>query len=295
MQQQQVWPKLISAIVPVAGFPNGTSQIDTWTKSNGLSNFEIIFVNDSDDLDVERKLREIALELRETSKVNIIKSECRNPGGSRNLGSSIATGSWIVFWDCDDIPNPHKVLEMILRADGTSSDITLGEFQILNSVSENVTVKKIANRRKILESVAMDPGLWRFAFKSDLVKETKFPELSMAEDQIFLAEILCKSTHLSCFHEPVYEYWNHPSGQLTKNKIKIRQLSLAVDYFYNKYKTRKCQPTLIVIVRLTFTALKNDTLIGKLAVFSKFLKFVVSHPREIKSIIFSAILIWRSK
>lgn len=295
MQQQPVWPILISAIVPVAGFPNGTTQLDTWTKSSSLGNFEIIFVNDSDDIQVEKKLKEIAIDLRPNSKVKVLKSHCRNPGGSRNLGLSIAEGSWVVFWDCDDIPNPSKVVEMINMADRVSSDVTLGEFQIRDGTSEKVTVKKISDGQKILESVAINPGLWRFAFKSDLTKNIKFPELSMAEDQIFLAEILTKSAHLSGFHEIVYEYWNHPGGQLTKNKTKIGQLDLAVDYFYEEYRSTKCLPLLIVIIRLTVTALKKNTLFGKFMVLSKLFKFVVSHPSEIKNIINSSSLIWRLK
>ena len=293
MRQQPVLPKLISAIVPVAGFPNGTSQIDTWTKSSSLNNFEIIFVNDSADIQVEKKLQEIALELGEISKVKVLKSQCRNPGGSRNLGLTIAAGSWIVFWDCDDIPNPSKVLEMVNMADGVSSNIILGEYQIRDGISNKVTVKKISNKQKILQSVAINPGLWRFAFKSDLIKDSKFPELSMAEDQIFLTEILAKSAHVSCFHEAVYEYWNHPSGQLTKNKLKIGQLDLALDYFYKCYRFTKCRPLLIVIIRLTFTALKKATLVDKFVVFSKFVKFVLSHPTEIKNIVNSSFLIWR--
>jgi glycosyltransferase involved in cell wall biosynthesis len=281
--------------VPVAGFPNGTSQIDTWTKSRSLSNFEIIFVNDSDDIQVERKLQELAIKLRETSKVKVIKSQCRNPGGSRNLGLTIAQGSWIVFWDCDDIPNPPKVLEMIITADNRGSDITLGDFQGLDSSSAKVTLKEISNRQKPLESVAINPGLWRFAFKSDLLSTTKFPDLSMAEDQIFLADVLDKSGNLSYFQEVVYEYWNHPSGQLTKNVEKIGQLNIAVEYFYNKYKARKCLPLLIVIIRLTATVLKKSNLTERIIAFSKLIKFVTTQPWEIKKVILSTFLIWRSR
>jgi glycosyltransferase involved in cell wall biosynthesis len=260
-----------------------------------LSNFEIIFVNDSDDIQVEKKLQELAIKMRETSKVKVIKSQCRNPGGSRNLGLTIAQGSWIVFWDCDDIPNPRKVLEMIITADNSGSDVTLGDFQRLDSASARVTLKEISNMQKPLESVAINPGLWRFAFKSDLLSTTKFPDLSMAEDQIFLADVLDKSGKLSCFHEVVYEYWNHPSGQLTKNAEKIGQLNIAVEYFYNKYKARKCLPLLIVIIRLTATVLKKSNLTERLIACSKFMKFVTVKPWKIKKVILSIFLIWQSR
>jgi glycosyltransferase involved in cell wall biosynthesis len=246
-------------------------------------------------MQVEKKLQELALELRETSRVKLVKSQCRNPGGSRNIGLTFAQGSWIVFWDCDDIPNPPKVLEMIITADNSGSDVTLGDFQILDSSSAKVTLKEIANRQKPLESVAINPGLWRFAFKSDLLSTTRFPDLSMAEDQIFLADILGKSDKLSCFQEVVYEYWNYPSGQLTKNVEQIGQLNIAVEYFYNKYKARKCLPLLIVIIRLTATVLKKSNLTERLIVFSKFIKFVTAQPWKIKKVILSTFLIWRSR
>lgn len=293
MQELPVWPELISTIIPVAGFPNGTVQIDSWTKSKNLSNFEFIFVNDSDEIEVEKKLQEISIDLRKYSKVKVIKSQCRNPGGARNLGLSIAEGSWIVFWDCDDIPDPSKVKEMIVKADGVNSDVTLGGFQIRDGSSQNVKVNKIISGQKILESVAINPGLWRFAFKSDIVKSIEFPEVSMAEDQIFLAEALSKSKHLSFFHEVVYEYWNHPSGQLTKNKEKIRELNPAVDYFYKAYKSTKCLPLLIVIIRLTVTVFKKNAFSDKFVVLLKFLKFIFSRPIEIKNVISSISVIWR--
>jgi glycosyltransferase involved in cell wall biosynthesis len=295
MQPQPVWPKLISAIVPVAGFPNGTNQIDNWTKSRGLENFEIIFVNDSDDLHVERKLEEIANYLRKTCKVKVIKSHSRNPGGSRNLGLSVAEGSWIVLWDCDDIPNPSKVLEMVITADQAGSNITLGEFQIRDGTSKMITVKKIHKEQEILQSVATNPGLWRFAFKSDLIKNIQFPELSMAEDQIFLAHALKKPVNLNCYHEIVYEYWSYPSGQLTKNNQKIDQLVLALDFFYKEYKSTKCLPLLIVIIRLNLTALKKNSVMNKLTALTKFFRFVVCRPLEIKTIVNCFFIIWRFK
>jgi hypothetical protein len=184
---------------------------------------------------------------------------------------------------------------MIITADNSGSDVTLGDFQRLDSSSAKVTLKEISNRQKPLESVAINPGLWRFAFKSDLLSTTKFPDLSMAEDQIFLADVLDKSGNLSYFQEVVYEYWNHPSGQLTKNVEKIGQLNIAVEYFYKKYKARKCLPLLIVIIRLTATVLKKSNLTERLIAFSKFIKFVTAQPWKIKKVILSTFLIWRSR
>lgn len=295
MQQQRDWPGLISAIVPVAGFPNGFVQIDTWTDSTSLRNFELIFVNDSTEYEVQKKLQEIASKLRGHSSVKILTSNSRNPGGSRNIGLANAEGSWIVFWDCDDIPNPSKVIEMIRYAEEEKLDLILGSYQIHSSSSEIIEVKRINEGIKLLESVAINPGLWRFAFKSEIAKETMFPELSMAEDQIFLAKILDKSRNFRYFPEIVYEYWNYPIGQLTKNKEKIRDINMALDYFYNQYKSTKCQPLLIALVRLTVTAIKKTNFLNSLVLIRKFLGFVLSEPSESKKILNAFVLIWTSR
>jgi hypothetical protein len=184
---------------------------------------------------------------------------------------------------------------MIITADKSRSDVTLGDYQRLDTSSAKVTLKEISNRQKPLESVAINPGLWRFAFKSDLLSDTKFPELSMAEDQIFIADVLGKSENLSCFQEVVYEYWNHPSGQLTKNVEKIGQLNVAVEYFYNKYKARECLPLLIVIIRLTATVLKKSNLTERRIASLKFARFIATQPWKINKVILSTFLIWRSR
>ena len=295
MQQQKDKPKLISAIVPVAGFPNGTTQIDSWTKAGDLSNFEIIFVNDSDDAMVEKKLQEIAAYLSTNSKVKILKSNHRNPGGARNLGLSNADGSWFVFWDCDDIPDPLKVRQMIFQAEKENSSVTFGAYRIRSSAPRNLTVKRVNEGQNPLDSVAINPGLWRFAFKAETTKKIIFPELSMAEDQIFLAKILTKPIKLSYFDEVVYEYWDYPVGQLTKNQAKIQELNVAIDYFYQKYESAKCQQLLIVIVRLTATAIKRLKILGKLVLLAKFLRLIISHPGQIKNIFLASSVIRKLK
>lgn len=293
MQKRLVWEELISAIIPVAGFPNGTSQIDSWTESEGLRGFEIIFVDDSDDKEVQKKLKEIAAKLSKYSKVKIMKSQSRNPGGARNLGLSIAEGSWIVFWDCDDIPNPSKVKEMIIIANDNNSDVALGNFQIRDGSSRNVKIKKVVDGQHILESVAINPGLWRFAFKSKIAKSIAFPELSMGEDQIYLANYLTYFRTLSFYPEIVYEYWNHPSGQLTKNRKKMRELNSAVNYFYTAYESSKCLPLFIVITRLTITSLKHNSILEKIKVLFRLTKLILFQPTELKNLAHAISFIWR--
>lgn len=283
MEPRSPAPLLISAIVPIAGFPNGMKQIESWISNSDLRSFEVILVIDS-ALDRTRdETREIAKKIGAHTKVQVLVSEARNPGGSRNLGLEVASGDWIVFWDCDDAPNPSQFLEMISHAIEMNAQIAAGEFAIQSGVQRLEKTFSNYSKDNVLEIIALNPGLWRFALKSDLAKRSKFPDLVMAEDQIYLANILESKPNLYIFNEHVYTYWRYQSNQLTVNVSALNQLISALDVFINKYKNRQCNPILMVIIRLTISALKKASIQVKIQAVSRILYVVIRYPRKISS------------
>lgn len=248
---------LISAIIPVAGFPNGVRQINQWLSDPSLKYFEIIFVIDTNSKKTEGELEEIAHKLRNITDVKILKSTSRNPGGTRNLGLKSAKGQWISFWDCDDVPNPSKFLEMAFEASRGSADVAIGAF----SVKSESTSKKFpiiqTSKQNVFEAVALNPGLWRFMFKTELANKYRFIEIRMAEDQIYLLELLPESNEIIVCDEEVYEYWLYPNGQLTKNKSALRDLSQAFSYVVKLFQRKKTNQLIIVLTRLFITSLKS--------------------------------------
>lgn len=273
-------PLLISAIVPIANFPNGTNQIDSWTSNSDLRNFEVILVIDSKEEKTLDQTKEIAQRLAALTTVKVLSSDARNPGGSRNLGLSSARGDWIVFWDCDDVPNPSKFLEMISQAEKMKSTVAVGQYAV--QIEGQRLAKTCANLSKdnLLEVISLDPGLWRFAFKGDLARSIKFPNMRMAEDQIYLSNILESKPNLYVFKELVYTYWRYQSNQLTKNVLALNQLLLAIDIFIHKYRSKPCSPILIVIFRLTFSAVKKASIQVKILAVSRLLYIFLRYPRK---------------
>jgi hypothetical protein len=144
-----------------------------------------------------------------------------------------------------------------------------------------------------LEQVAVNPGLWRFAFKSQIATATNFRELKMAEDQIFLAEALMRSKKIDFLPEIVYEYWQYPSGQLTKDKSALKDLETAANFFIQMYSQNKCKPILIVTIRILVTALRNGTIQFRSEVIRKFVFQSLTKPKELWSLIKSVIAIWK--
>jgi len=283
----------ISAIIPIAGFPNGTQQIKKWIAAPELVNFEILLVIDSDSANTIRQVQQIAEEIRRISSVSILKSKHRNPGGARNLGLSHAKGEWVTFWDCDDIPIPSKFLEMINKADIINADIALGGFSVKSGSSCRYIINCEKKQSKILEQVAVNPGLWRFAFKSEIVMTTNFRELKMAEDQIFLAEALMTSKKIDFLSEIVYEYWQYPSGQLTKDKSAMKDLEAAANYFIQMYSKTRCKPILIVTIRILFTAFRKGTIQLREEAIRKFAFQFVAKPKDLWLLIKSIFSIWK--
>jgi len=286
---------LLSAIIPIAGFPNGLKQIKKWTTETNFKNFEIILVLDSESISVIDEVNSIATSLLDKTSVTLLNSSARNPGGTRNMGLSQAKGKWITFWDCDDIPNPEKFLEMVYQAQGKGADVALGAFSVRTGSNLRVYQNKYGDRQEILHSIAFNPGLWRFAFKTELAKIAKFPELNMAEDQLYLAKVLQSSKKISISSEIVYEYWIYPSGQLTKNRNALHTLSTALIHFEKIYRENKCRAILIVIIRLTITSIIYNNWAIKALSLVRLIKILVSDVRVIPFAIRSAAFIWKSK
>ncbi len=295
MEMGHIKTPLISAIIPIVGFPNGTHQIEKWIKDPALREFEIILVVDTDDFTTQEQTENIAVELRKLTTVIILQSLSRNPGGSRNLGVSLAKGSWIVFWDCDDVPSPSSFLKMVYCAEAANTSIAIGGFTVLTAVSKIESECKGVNSGNIIESIAASPGLWRFAFQCNLAKSTNFPNLRMAEDQIYLAQILLNATDITVFSMKVYEYWSYASGQLTKSSQAMGDLDKALDRFVDEFKKHKVPFLLTFILKLTFTTIRRSRFHFKLKAFGRLVSILVQNPIAICHATKSLIVIWSEK
>lgn len=280
MERRSLPPLLISAIIPIAGFPNGIKQIESWTTNSDLRSFEVILVVDSMEDKTRNQTKEIAQKLTTLTTVKVLSSNAGNPGGSRNLGLEAASGDWVVFWDCDDTPNPSQFLEMISQAEKMKSAVAVGEYTIQIGGQRLAKTFKSLSTEKILEAISLDPGLWRFAFKGDLARSINFPNMRMAEDQIYLANIFESKPKIYVFQESVYTYWRYQSNQLTKNVLALNELLFAIDIFINKYRIQQCSPILIVIIRLTLSAVKKASTQVKIIAVSRLIYVFLKYPRK---------------
>jgi hypothetical protein len=182
---------------------------------------------------------------------------------------------------------------MINKAEIMNADTVLGGFSVKSGSSYTHIINSGKDQPTILEQVAVNPGLWRFAFKSDIAMANKFQELKMAEDQIFLSEALMRSKKIDFLSEIVYEYWQYPSGQLTKDKSAMKDLEAAANYFIQMYSKTRCKPILIVTIRILFTAFRKGTIQLREEAIRKFAFQFVAKPKDLWLLIKSIFSIWK--
>ena len=259
--------------------------MESWIGDPALSNFEVILVIDSEEDQTYDETQRIVQALEGLTTVRVLTSTARNPGGTRNLGLSSASGNWVVFWDCDDTPNPSRFLKMIKQAVQAKADIAIGEYAIQTRVTRLEKTLGNTSTENLLETIALNPGIWRFAFKSELAKKFNFYDMRMAEDQVYLVSLLETKPDLYIFKEHVYTYWRYQGNQLTTSGSALNQIVVALDIFIGKYKRKQCTPLLMVIIRLTLSALKKGRIQVKIEAIARLLYVSLRYPKNLPSLL----------
>ncbi len=169
--------------------------------------YEVIFVHDSASRLEEKQ---IDMFLRSGLRFKYIQGEFGSPGLARNRGVDEASGRWIVFWDSDDFGYPNKVCESIKNL---GESFFIGNFSVFR---ENRVQSTKMNLNSLKSQISINPGIWRFAFRSEIAKKLRFNDLKLGEDLIYLMDSGVFSTNWEISNEIIYEY-RISSIQSTKN------------------------------------------------------------------------------
>lgn len=178
------------------------------------STIGLIYVFDCPiDINVDRILLKKLAEL----KVKVVIGFFGNAGQARNAGLSLADSDWIAFWDSDDMFNSNLALEAIKIAPEDST-MVIGGFEIVEVGKE---FRREFQAPITPSSLASNPGIWRMMFRKELVKHITFPDVKLAEDQVFLCRAL--GEHPKVFFTPLvwYCYATGLSEQTTNSSSKL--------------------------------------------------------------------------
>ena len=188
---------------------------------------EFIIVLDGASVSISRELQEFS---SKHSNVKLMHSHARNPGGSRNLGMTEAKSEFLVFFDADDSFNTVEILKGLEEATNQPDAIifgftvdgkSIGKSTMHNSEAKNTSIQMLSN------TLTNFPGIWRWVFRTESLAESKFLELKMGEDIVFLINFLRAERRIEFSPRVVYNYNLNLPTQLTKSTTAKQDLLLA--------------------------------------------------------------------
>ena len=265
---------LLSVVVPIGNMARNLQFVESWLKQVKKYSLEVILVHDQTFLDVGTELKELVQSVN-TSKVILIQGVFGNPGSARNAGLEIATGDWVGFWDSDDTPNIENIFSAI-NISQEYDEILVGNFSVfdIKTMDYRTPIKNVNG----INSVAMNPGIWRMIFRRQTISDTKFPSLRMGEDQVFLARLNFGMRKLRFVESIFYQYNLGGPSQLTKSRIALKDLPLASAIILEHAKKAQRKQSIFdmqLFFRQQITVMKNGDFLLKLSIFKfigKYLK-----------------------
>lgn len=230
MAREYSRPIRLSIVTPVALMAGRLQNLYSWISSIGDLPVEVILIHDKKDEKTGVELREIVNSL-DNSKIAIIEGMYGAPGLARNAGLLIAAGEWVCFWDSDDLPQVEDFYVMVEAALASDSECAVGGFTAVHDVTGERKSHLLTSN--YLDEIAINPGIWRFAFKRSALENLDFSSLLMAEDQLFLAKFGIPTRKIEIFSKSVYQYFVGENFHLTRNKIALQDLPTAVSYSFS--------------------------------------------------------------
>lgn len=265
-----VSPPKLSVVVPIGAMAGRLGALIGWVVEIQEYSSEVILVVDEKLDGTYSELRSLMEKIRVNQPITIINAECNGPGAARNLGKKSATGIWMAFWDSDDQPIIRETYNAIEAASQTTEAIICR----YDMVSREGTTRSPSLSD---HQIALNPGIWRFIWKREKFDHIDFPNLRLAEDQVFLVESNVFACALMKFDKSNYRYINSGVNQLTGERKNLPDLLIAIScladlYFHGHLRNSKSRRFfLIIFTHLIFTSLQRR--------FIQTIMFLLRNPR----------------
>jgi glycosyltransferase involved in cell wall biosynthesis len=249
---------LLSVVVPIREMGGKLTPLFEWVKTALSLGCEVILIHDYADSRTEVELSQF-VNMHSSARLIFISASLNSPGLARNEGLKQISGDYVAFWDADDLPDVKKVVRVTQECENADFEIGIGGFLTLNE-SNGVLNLYPTSLQDCLLKIAMYPGLWRMVFKSSIVKNVKFTNLLLAEDQIFLAMLHPAEKKIMFSDQIVYRYLAKREGALTTRRTNTSDLINAVERLTVFLRDKRYEPdfefNLALAIKNCLTVLK---------------------------------------
>ena len=285
----------ISVIVPVYNVEAYLERCVESILQQTYAHFELILINDG-STDSSGQICDHLASQYENIKVYHIENA--GVSNARNMGIQLATGSWVTFIDSDDFVTQDYLATLASAAEGLNVGFVIAPLHhikngIVTDLPPHSGKTELWSTEETMKELLMTTRTSFFPvaklFKRDLLADEKFnTNYHLAEDALFLTELLLKTRCSSVFiDKPVY-YYDHREGSATASvnrhvfdtievyKQIIAQVSQAFPNLKYELINRECWSYITVYDKIIFTS-REEYQKEK----AELRNWIVQHRREI--------------
>ena len=263
----------ISVIVPVYNVEAYLERCVESILQQTYAHFELILINDG-STDSSGQICDHLASQYENIKVYHIENA--GVSNARNMGIQLATGSWVTFIDSDDFVTQDYLATLASAVEGLNVGFVITPMHhikngIVTDIPSHSGKTELWSTEETMKELLMTTRTSFFPvaklFKRDLLADEKFnTNYHLAEDALFLTELLLKTRCSSVFiDKPIY-YYDHREGSATTSvnrhvfdtiKVYTRIIAQVSQVFPNlKYEliNRECWSYITVYDKIIFTS-----------------------------------------
>ena len=263
----------ISVIVPVYNVEAYLERCVESILQQTYAHFELILINDG-STDSSGQICDHLASQYENIKVYHIENA--GVSNARNMGIQLATGSWVTFIDSDDFVTQDYLATLASAVEGVNVGFVIAPLHhikngIVTDIPSHSGKTELWSTEETMKELLMTTRTSFFPvaklFKRDLLADEKFnTNYHLAEDALFLTELLLKTRCSSVFiDKPVY-YYDHREGSATTSVNRyvfdtievyqqiIAQVSQAFPNLKYELINRECWSYITVYDKIIFTS-----------------------------------------
>ena len=263
----------ISVIVPVYNVEAYLERCVESILQQTYAHFELILINDGSTDSSGQICDHLASQYE---NIKVYHSENAGVSNARNMGIQLATGSWVTFIDSDDFVTQDYLATLASAVEGANLGFVIAPLHhikngIVTDIPSHSGKTELWSTEETMKELLMTTRTSFFPvaklFKRDLLADDKFnTNYHLAEDALFLTELLLKTRCSSVFiDKPVY-YYDHREGSATTSVNRyvfdtievyqqiIAQVSQAFPNLKYELINRECWSYITVYDKIIFTS-----------------------------------------
>lgn len=222
---------LCSLIIPISGDISNLEPLKETLKNASAfeSEVEVILLFDQKKSELSAENQE-EISRWNNANLKIHSAAFSSVGAARNFGLSVADSKWVAFTDADDVNDVRNFISMIREAEIKKSDIAIGKFRSNPDIAEtrDLDPESLWDSETFQIPFGLNPGIWRCGFRLASIDGIRFPNLNMAEDQVFISRFFAVQRKIYFSNLVVYQYYVGREESLTNKVEQVRRISEAI-------------------------------------------------------------------